>query len=151
MADNSESHISDQPGFVLLVEIFYLLVLSLFALFYLTDLYKLLPFALSASFGPLAAGVPWFGALGAARVPNTTAAVITHSSVDCPDCLRMPNPSSWLTTEIDSIRSSSTQNQFGTLTHPTDRFGQRVGHSPTIKESRHPVSAQELPHVHFVQ
>jgi IPT/TIG domain len=60
-----KSPISARPGFVLLIEVFYLLVLFAIGLVYLTDLHKLLPFTLPVSFGPLSVGVPWFGALGA--------------------------------------------------------------------------------------
>jgi hypothetical protein len=56
---------TDGPGFALVVEILYLILLFAIALFYLTDLNKLLPFAFPNAFGPIAAGVPWFGALGA--------------------------------------------------------------------------------------
>jgi hypothetical protein len=51
-------------GFIVLVEVFYLLVLFIIGLFYLTGLRNLLPFTLPDSFGPIAAGVLWFGALG---------------------------------------------------------------------------------------
>lgn len=65
---NQKSRVSDQLGFVLLAEIFYLLVLFVVALVYLTDRHKLLSFTLPDSFGPLAIGVPWFGALGAVMI-----------------------------------------------------------------------------------
>lgn len=55
-----KSNIYDQPGFVLLVEVFYLLVLFSVGLIYLAGLLKL-----PDSFGSLPVGVPWFGALGA--------------------------------------------------------------------------------------
>ncbi len=62
---NQKLPLSSRPGFVLLVEVFYLLVLFVIGLIYLTDLHKLLPFTLPDKFGPIAVGVPWFGALGA--------------------------------------------------------------------------------------
>jgi hypothetical protein len=55
----------EKRGFVVLVEILYLLVLFALAVVYLTNLRSALPFALPDSFGPLPVGVPWFGALGA--------------------------------------------------------------------------------------
>src|SRR6266852_5015377 len=56
----------DQLGFVLLVQVFYLLFLFAIGLVYVTDLHNLLHLTLPDSFGPFAVGVPWFGALGAA-------------------------------------------------------------------------------------
>jgi hypothetical protein len=59
--------ITNRVGFVLLVEVFYLLVLFVMAVIYLTDLHKLLP-PLPASLGSLPLAVPWFGALGAIMI-----------------------------------------------------------------------------------
>jgi hypothetical protein len=52
-------------GFIVGVEVFYLLVLFAVALIYLTDLGGAYRTSLPASLGPLPVGVPWFGALGA--------------------------------------------------------------------------------------
>jgi len=54
----------DKSGFIVLIEVFYLLVLFMVALVYLTGLRSQLPVTLPDSFGPVAAGVLWFGALG---------------------------------------------------------------------------------------
>lgn len=68
MAANRKLPWYDRLGFVLLVEIFYLLVLFVIALVYLTNLRTQLSFTIPDSFGPLAIGVPWFGALGAVMI-----------------------------------------------------------------------------------
>ncbi|HEV3194800.1 MAG TPA: IPT/TIG domain-containing protein [Candidatus Cybelea sp.] len=52
-------------GFIVAVEVFYLLVLFALALIYLTDLGSAYHLSLPTSLGPLPVGVPWFGALGA--------------------------------------------------------------------------------------
>jgi hypothetical protein len=62
---NQKPPISDRPGFVSLIEVFYLLILFAIGLIYVTDLHKLLPLTLPDYFGSLPVGVPWFGALGA--------------------------------------------------------------------------------------
>jgi len=64
MADQ-KSHFTG-PGFVLLVEVFYMLVLLAVGLMYfIPSLRTSLLLFLPNSFGPLSVGVPWFGALGA--------------------------------------------------------------------------------------
>jgi IPT/TIG domain len=56
----------EQRGFVALVEVLYLLLLFALAVIYLTpSLAASLHVMLPTAFGPLPAGVPWFGALGA--------------------------------------------------------------------------------------
>ena len=54
----------DKVGFIVLVEVFYLFVLFMIGLFYLTGLRSLIPVTLPDSFGQIPVGVPWFGALG---------------------------------------------------------------------------------------
>ena len=54
----------DKPGFIVSVELIYLFVLFIIALVYLTGLRSVLSFTPPDSFGPIAVGVPWFGALG---------------------------------------------------------------------------------------
>ncbi len=55
----------EKRGFVVFIEVLYLLILFALALIYLTDLHNRLNVLLPASFGSLPVGVPWFGALGA--------------------------------------------------------------------------------------
>ena len=59
----------EKVGFIVVIEIFYLLALFIIALFYLTDLHNLLHFALPDSFGPIPVGVPWFGSWAASSFP----------------------------------------------------------------------------------
>ena len=55
----------EKRGFIVFVEVLYLLVLFAIALIYLTNLHNSLNFSLPATLGSLPVGVPWFGALGA--------------------------------------------------------------------------------------
>ncbi len=55
----------EKRGFIVAVEVVYLLLLFALALIYLTDVAGPSHLSLPASFGPLPVGVPWFGALGA--------------------------------------------------------------------------------------
>jgi hypothetical protein len=60
--------IYNQRWFVVLVEVFYLIVLFVLALIYFTDPRKSIPFTpftIPDTLGALPIGVPWFGALGA--------------------------------------------------------------------------------------
>ena len=75
---NHKPPVSGRLGFVLLVEVFYLLVLFVIALVYLTNLHTLLSFTIPSSFGPLAIGVPWFGALGAVMI--SLSGIFAHRS-----------------------------------------------------------------------
>ncbi|NTW54488.1 MAG: hypothetical protein HGB15_06985 [Chlorobaculum sp.] len=59
----------NKVGFIVLVEVFYLIVLFTIALFYFTNLRELLPaklpyLTIPDSFGSIPVGVLWFGALG---------------------------------------------------------------------------------------
>ncbi len=57
------SAMSNLMGFVLIVELIYLIILFVVAVLYLANLLKL-----PNSLGPIAIGVPWFGALGAVMI-----------------------------------------------------------------------------------
>jgi hypothetical protein len=58
----------NQRGFVVFVEVLYLLFLFALALVYLTDLHTVLRLNIPATLGSLPIGVPWFGALGAVTI-----------------------------------------------------------------------------------
>lgn len=55
-------------GFVFWVELVYLTLLFALALIYVTPLSSQFPFKVPDSLGPVAIGVPWFGALGAVLI-----------------------------------------------------------------------------------
>lgn len=63
----------EKRGFVVFVEVVYLLVLFAIALIYLTNLHNSLNVWLPATLGSLPIGVPWFGALGAVIISLTGA------------------------------------------------------------------------------
>lgn len=63
--------IYQQRWFVVLVEVFYLIVLFVLAIIYLTDPRKAIPFTsftLPDTLGALPIGVPWYGAVGAVLI-----------------------------------------------------------------------------------
>jgi hypothetical protein len=60
--------ITDRPGFVLLVETVYLLVLFVVGLLYVINDHTLGPWKVPTSLGLMPTGVPWFGALGSVLI-----------------------------------------------------------------------------------
>lgn len=63
-------------GFIVIVEVVYLLIILVVGFLYATDVRHLLPFTLPDTFGTLPAGVPWFGALGAVMI--SLSAIFDH-------------------------------------------------------------------------